>query len=243
MKIKFLFVFLFLPEIFLGNTIDFQTALKLTIENHKELKAKKLDLENAKMLVEEAESYEYGKLVFNENIANTNQANTIFGMKMASREASFNDFGFGHFINNIGGLMNPSSANTTTKELLNYKPDELNNPKSQTNFETKISYEIPIFTGFKIENAKKIAKLQLLASNAKFNYDEKLLGLEVFKAYNGAVTAKELIKATKKAKEVTAYLVNLANEFFKEGLITDIDVKQSLVYDMNVNAKLIEAEK
>lgn len=29
---------------------------------------------------------------------------------------------------------------------------------------------------------------------------------------------------------------------FKEGLITDIDVKQAFLYDMNVDTKLIQAE-
>ena len=66
-----------------------------------------------------------------------------------------------------------------------------------TSFSCIKAWQKPLSTR-KVENAKKIAKLQLLASNAKFNYDEKLLGLEVFKAYNGAVTAKELIKVLAK---------------------------------------------
>ena len=241
MKIKWLILLLF-PNLFLADTINFQIALDLAIQNNKELKAKKFDIETAKLSLDEAKSYDYGKLVFSENISNTNHAGYVFGMKTASREATFDDFGFGHFIDNIGGLMNPSTSDSTKQELLNHVPAELNKPSSRTNYETKISYQIPIFTGYKLENAEKIAKLQILASNAKFNYDEKQLGLEVFKAYNGVVTAKEFIKSIKKTKEFTASLVNLSNEFFKEGLITDIDVKQAFLYDMNIDTKLIQAE-
>lgn len=97
-------------------------------------------------------------------------------------------------------------GSATTQQLLDHQPDKLNNPESRTNFETKISYELPLFTGFKLENGKKMAKLQTLASKVKFSYDEKLLGLEVLKAYNGAVTAKEFIKATKKQKNLQVLL-------------------------------------
>jgi outer membrane protein TolC len=232
MKIKNLI--LILPCVLYANTIDFQTALEKTIQNNKELKAKKLDINKASLSLEEAQGYDYGKLIFNENITNTNHAGHVFGMKTASREASFDDFGFKYFLDNMGSA--------TTQQLLDHQPDKLNNPESRTNFETKISYELPLFTGFKLENGKKMAKLQTLASKVKFSYDEKLLGLEVLKAYNGAVTAKEFIKATKKAKESTSSFVNLANELFNEGLVTDIDVKQASVYDLNVDAKLIEAQ-
>ena len=87
-----------------------------------------------------------------------------------------------------------------------------------------------------------MAKLQILAQTAKYNYDEKNLGLEVLKAYNGAVTAKEFIKATTKAKQATSSFVELAHELYKEGLVTSIDVKQAKVYDMGVDASIIESK-
>ena len=87
-----------------------------------------------------------------------------------------------------------------------------------------------------------MAKLQLLAQSAKYNFDEKALGLEVLKAYNGAVAAKEFIKATSKAKEATSSFVEFAHELYNEGLVTSIDVKQAKVYDMGVDASMIESK-
>jgi outer membrane protein TolC len=62
------------------------------------------------------------------------------------------------------------------------------------------------------------------------------------KAYNGAVVAKEFIKAVKKAKESISYIVKSANAFHQEGLVTKIDVKQARVHDLNINTKQIEAQ-
>ena len=231
-------ILFFLPLYLFGYTIDFENSLSKTVELNKGLKAKKLTIEESKLNVDIAKSYEYGSLVFNENISKTNNAGYVFGMKLSSKEASFGDFGFNEFLSQMGNI----STQAGQDALLSTQPEDLNNPESRTNYETKLTYTLPIFTGYKLENAKKMAKLQVLAQTAQYNYDEKTLGLEVLKAYNGAVAAKEFIKATKKAKEATSSFVNLAYELFNEGLVTSIDVKQAKVYDMDVDSEMIKAK-
>ncbi len=227
-----------------GYTISFDTALQKTIENNKSLKAKKQDIEKAKMDLEEAKGYSYGELVFNENISRTNHPGYVFGMKLASGEANFGDFGFSEFLAPLGMAISGAANGNQPSDmsgLLQIQPDDLNKPSARTNFETKISYQVPIFTGYKLDNGKKMAKLQVLAKSALYNYDEKKLTLEVLNAYNGAVAAREFIKATKKAKTATSSFVEFANELFKEGLVTNIDVKQARVYDMGVESNMVEA--
>ena len=224
------------PMLLFAYTIDFETSLEKTVQMNKGLKAKKLSIDLSKEELDIANGYDYGSLVFNENISRTNNAGYVFGMKLSSREANFNDFGFDEFLSQMNGL--PGNTN----QLLNTQPKNLNYPEDRTNYETKVTYSIPIFTGLKLQNAKKMAKLQILAQTAKYNYDEKNLGLEVLKAYNGAVTAKEFIKATTKAKQATSSFVELAHELYKEGLVTSIDVKQAKVYDMGVDASIIESK-
>ncbi len=222
-------LFLLSPLLLFGYTVDFEKSLEKTVEMNKGLKAKKLTIEQSKEDLNIAQGYDYGSLVFNENISRTNHAGYVFGMKTGSREAQMKDFGF--------TAIPPSG--TLVGDIA---PDALNNPESRTNYETKVTYSIPLFTGFKLQNAKKMAKLQILAQTAKYNFDEKALGLEVLKAYNGAVAAKEFIKATSKAKEATSSFVEFAHELFNEGLVTSIDVKQAKVYDMGVDASMIESK-
>ena len=226
-------ILLISPLILYGYTIDFEHSLLKTVKMNKGLKAKKLAIEESKLDLDISKSYDYGSLVFNENISKTNNAGYAFGMKLSSKEATFADFGFADFLSHSPSPMDAS--------VLKVQPDDLNNPEARTNYETKLTYTLPLFTGFKLQNAKKMAKLQVLAQTARYSYDEKTLGLEVLKAYNGAVAAKEFIKATTKAKKATSSFVNLAHELFKEGLVTSIDVKQAKVYDMDVEAEIVKA--
>lgn len=228
------YLLLIFPIFLYSYTITFQSSLEKTINNNKSLKAKKMEIEKSKLDLQEAKGYSYGSLVFNQNIVKTNHAGHSFGMKLASREATFSDFGFADFLSHSPSPMDSS--------VLKVQPKDLNYPKSRTNYETKVEYKVPLFTGFKLDSAKKMAQLQVLAKKALYDYDEKTLQLEVLKAYNGAVASKEFIKATQKAKDATSAFVEFANELYKEGLVTSIDVKQAKVYDMGVDSKMIEAK-
>ena len=122
------------------------------------------------------------------------------------------------------------------------EPKNLNYPEDRNNFTTKLSYDIPLFTGFKLSNQKDILKLQEKANEIKYNLDVKELEFEVLKAYNSAVVAKDFIKALEKAKESIEFMKNGAIACHKEGLVTKIDVNEAKVYESNINSQLLEAQ-
>lgn len=227
--------FLCITSSLVGVEIQFEDALAKTLQNNNELKAKKLDIDKSKIELKTTKGYELGSLTFNENIANTNNPLHIFGMKLSAREATFGDFGFNQF---DPTLMTPAGMPT----LLKTTPNDLNNPSSRTNFETKLTYELPIFTGYKLQNAKEMSTLQIKANEAKYNFDAKQLSLEVLKAYNGAVASKYFIEATKSANEATESFVYLASEMYKEGFATNIDLQQAQNHHLKVNSMLIESK-
>lgn len=224
-----LLLIIILPVYLFGYTINFENSLLKTIEMNKALKVKKLNIKESQLNLDIAKGYDYGSLVFSENISRTNHAGYIFGMKMGAREAQMKDFGF-------------TTIPPAGTAIGDTTPDALNQADSRTNYETKLTYSVPLFTGNKIEHAKKMAKLQILAQSSTYQYDKKRLGLEVLKAYNGAVVAKEFIKASLKAKEATSSFVLFAHELFNEGLVTSIDLKQAKVYDMGVDAEIIKSK-
>ena len=196
-------------------TIDFDKALELTLQNNKQIKNTKLDIDITKENKSEILGVQLGKLEFSHEASNTNHPGYVFNSKLSSREVD---------------------------TLQDFDQDILNNPDSRNNFTSKISYNLPLFTGFKISNQKDIIKLQEKANELKLNLSKKQLAFEVLKAYNSAVVAKEFIIAVNKTKEAITYVVKQANEFHKEGLVTKIDVKQATVHELNVNSKLIEAQ-
>ena len=221
-----IYLSLFLVSLTYAQTVNFDEVLEMTIKNSKELQEQKLNIESSKLDIKMIDSINYGKLSIEEEISRTNHSGYVFNSKLSSREASFNDFGANDFIT-YGS---------------NYIPDNLNNPESRNNFNTKLTYDIPLFTGFKLSTQKDILKLQEKANELKYNLDKKVLGFEVLKAYNSAVLAKDFVKALEKAKLAVSKIVESANSFHKEGLVTKIDVNEAKVYESNINSQLIEAK-
>lgn len=209
-----------------SQTIDYEKAIDLTIENNKQLKTQKLEIESSKIDIEKVKSFSYGQLNLSHEASRTNHAGHVFNTKLSSREATFDDFGAAQF---------------TGPASLDVEPTNLNYPDARNNFTTKITYDIPLFTGFKLSSQEDILKIQQKAQKLKLNLDEKSLEFEVLKAYNAAVVAKEFIKASKKAKEAVSLFVISAQEFHKEGLVTKIDRKQARVQELNVQSKVTEA--
>ena len=243
---------LILPILLSAKTVSFNQALKETERNNLELKAKSYEIDLAKESIKEPDAYKKGSFTFDETVSRTNNAGYVFGMKMAAREATFGDFGFKDFLGGVGQVLqnsanfdqfkammtNPAMAN----KLLSTKPDDLNYPDARNNFETKFTYEIPIFTGYKLENAKTMAELQLKAKIAKFTYDKKKLGLEVLKAYNGAVTAKKFIAMTKNATKIAKHFQEMAQDLYDSGLTRYIDVEQAKMAAYSISTKTKEAK-
>jgi len=249
---KFLILSACLSSFLMAKTVDFNTVLNEALKNNLSLKAKKLNIAKAKADLNKAKGMNYGKLTLSSEIARTNDALYVFGMKLESREATFRDFGFSDFLGGVGRVLQMSSNFNQFKtymtdpamanQMLSTAPEDLNNPGSRTNIKTKLVYEVPLFTGFKLTYAKEMAKLQIKANKYKYSSDKKALAIEVLKAYNGAVAAKYFINALKTAKKTTSSFVQMIKDFYNQGMATKIDLLQAQKRDNEVKAMLIKAE-
>jgi outer membrane protein TolC len=161
-----------------SKSFDFEEVLNETLKNNKKLKLQELNTQATKSDIDKVDSYSYGQLNLISEFSRTNHAGYVFNSKLSSREASFRDFGF-----------------VQMSEGIDTKPIDLNYPDDRNNFNSKITYDIALFTGFKLSNQKEILKLKHKAEQLQLSLDKKSLEYEVLKAYNGAVVAKEFIKA------------------------------------------------
>jgi len=118
-------------------------AIDILKSENLEIKAAKLDVDSAKAEETTASGNYYGKLDFIQDVVNSDDAGNVFGFKLTSREASFGDFGFAEF-------------DGTNPNILGVEPKDLNYPDSRTFFQTKLKYELPIFTGFQISSYSNI---------------------------------------------------------------------------------------
>ena len=222
---KKIYLSLLISHFCFAQTINFSEALKQSLGNSKDLKKQELNIQISKEDTNSITASNYGVLSLNSNISRTNHAGYVFMGKLSSREATFKDFGFSQM-----------------NEGINTTPKDLNYPGDRTAINNFVSYDLPLFTGFKLENYKDISKLQEKANEILYNLDKKNLEFEVLKAYNGAVLSKDYLKTMKNAQKNIEFIHNSALEFHKNGLVTKIDVNEAKVYMLNVNSKLVEAE-
>ncbi|RXK01060.1 transporter [Arcobacter sp. CECT 8986] len=221
-----LFLYFFVITFAYSQTISFEEVLTDTLNNNNDLKNSKLDIDISSLNIDEVNALNYGKLNFESQVNRTNHAGYVFNSKLSSREATFKDFGFAQM-----------------GEPMNTQPTDLNYPEARTNINNKLTYDVALFTGFKISTQKDIRKLEKKINTLKLNMNKRELSFEVFKAYNGAVIAKEYIKALNEAIKTVNNIVKSSSIFYKEGLITSIDVKQAKAYKFELLANLANAKK
>lgn len=125
-----------------NNSISLNQALEILQTQNLEIKTASLDVDSAKAKVNVADGNNWGKLDLIQDIVNSDDAGNVFGFKLTSREASFNDFGLSEF--GVIAIDEPIQG--------------LNYPDSKTFYQTKLKYELPIFTGFKITSYSSILK-------------------------------------------------------------------------------------
>ncbi|WP_151950726.1 TolC family protein [Aliarcobacter butzleri] len=223
--IKKIYLSFLISTLCYSQSINFNEVLQQALENSKDLKKQALNIDSIKQDYNIVDGINYGKLSISSEVSRTNHAGYVFNSKLSSREATFRDFGFSQM-----------------NEGMDIIPKDLNYPNDRTNINSYVSYNIPLFMGFKIENQKDILKLQEKANELLYNLDKKNLEFEILKAYNGAVVAKDFVKALEKAKQTVEFIYEGAIEFHKNGLVTKIDVNEAKVYQLNINSTLTEAK-
>jgi len=122
--------------------ITLTEAIDILKTQNLEIKAATLDVSSAKAEAETVSGMNWGKLDFEQNIANSNDAGNVFGFKLTSREATFGDFGAQEYMDS--GLDN------------DLEPQDLNYPHARNFFQSKLKYEVPLFAGFAITNYTEI---------------------------------------------------------------------------------------
>lgn len=120
-------------------------AYSILQKENLEIKAATLDVSIAKEQEEKVSGKNWGKLDFIQDVARSNDAGNVFGFKLTSREATFGDFGFSEF----NPLLPPS-------ELLATQPQDLNYPDDRNFFQSKLRYEVPLFTGYALSSYSDI---------------------------------------------------------------------------------------
>jgi len=117
--------------------LSLQNAIELLKHNSASLKIARYEQQIALQQSDKVSSSRYGSLDFIQNFSRSNDALNVFGFTLTSRQAAFSNFGLGEF--------NPQNPN-----ILDVKPQDLNNPGDQNFVQSKLVYQIALYSGGKI---------------------------------------------------------------------------------------------
>jgi outer membrane protein TolC len=158
-----------LPALAGMKNLSLDQALKLLDQKNLEIKVSKFEETMKKYDELVVEGKNWGSLTVSLQALRSNDAGNVFGFKLQSREATFRDFGFSDFLGGVGQALQMSGGDFGTftnimsnpamqAALLDTAPDDLNYPAPRNHFLTKLTYQVPLYTGGKLSEYKKITE-------------------------------------------------------------------------------------
>lgn len=213
------------------SSLTLNEAINILQRQNLEIQAAKFDVKVAKEDETTVSGMNWGKLDFEQNIARSNDAGNVFGFKLTSREATFRDFGF-----------------EQQNEGLDTAPDDLNYPDDRNFFQSKLKYEVPLFTGFALSSYSDIknsmTKMKTLEKEQLVN--EKIYQLR--KSFYDMALLESSMKNLNKILENIAVLEDMTQSMIDVGYAKKVDLLEvkakkgnvkRLLMNMDSNKKLL----
>jgi len=226
-KIKFFSLLFLVTVVNASNPLTLSEALDILKSENLGIKSATVKVNSAKLDIDSASGNHWGKLDFIQDYANSDDAGNVFGFKLTSREATFGDFGFSEF-------------DTSNPNILNLAPDALNYPDSRNFFQSKLKYEIPLFTGFQIssyvEIMKSMAKMKGLEKEQIEN--EKIYQLR--KSYYDMALLNNSIKNLNKILSNIEILEKMTTRMVEVGYAKKVDLLEVRAKKGNVQRLLLQ---
>ncbi len=223
-------------DITISNSLTLDGAIEILKSENLEIKTASLDVDSAKAEADTASGNHWGKLDFIQDYANSDDAGNVFGFKLTSREATFNDFGFDEFLAQMGGL--PGNSAT----LLSTQPKKLNYPDSRDFFQSKLKYEVPLFTGFQISSY-----VDIMASMTKMKKLEKeqVVNEKIYQVRKSFYDMALLRNSTKNLNTILSNidtLENMTKQMIEVGYAKKVDLLEVQAKKGNVKRLILQME-
>jgi len=232
---KFVLILLFSNLALFASSLEnlsLQRAMEILHSQNPQLIIAKLEAQAKQSDIAIANALNWGEIDLVQSAARSNDPLNVFGFKLQSGDVSFNDFGFNEF-------------DTTNPNLLNVKPQNLNDPRARNHFGTMLEWRLPLYSGGKIKYG--IDATKILYSLSKLDV-EALQKTQAKELKNGFYTLRLLQsqeKELQKLHETLTHLEDLATQMHLEGygLKSDILEVQARKAQVVKHQKDIEANR
>jgi len=215
-----------------AQALNMNQAVEILKNQNLEIKMAELDVQSSEMSIDMANAQHYGQLNFVQNISRSDDAGNVFGFKLSSREANFGDFGADEFMAGVGAG-NPDYSTP---------PDALNYPDSRNYFQSKLVYELPLYTGNKItaytQMAKEMKRISTLDKQKQLQ--EKLY--ELRKSYYDMALLENSLKNLNLILHNIQKLEKTTQSMIDEGYAKKVDILEVKSKKANVKRFITELE-
>jgi len=117
-----------------------------------------------------------------------------------------------------------STLNQESISLADMSPSRLNSPDPITNFNTKLSFQLPIYNGRKVSNGITMAQLDRDAASLELTRKKQEVKFNVFKAYYDVILARQHLEVTEDAYRTAEAHVRTARSHLDAGTVVKSDV-------------------
>jgi outer membrane protein len=212
-----------------AQALDFADCVKAALQQNPAMLEAHAESAEAKGAVSAARGHLLPKLTASFSASQSNNALTVFGMKLSQRRATFNSFGANQFDPNLGAAG------------LDIAPGNLDHPSGYHNFGTKLQLDIPIWNGGAIRGGIDQATAMLRAAqNGDRSAQQKLI-FALLQAYDGVVAAQSAIEVAEKAQQAAAAYVKTSRQLLARGVIVKSDLLSAEVHQEEAQLALRHA--
>lgn len=224
---RYLILMFFAFPLFGGEVnLELNEALNILKQKNLEIKIAEFDSQMKKIESKLPNAMRFGKADVTLSAMRSNDAGNVFGFKLQSREAAFADFGAGEF--------DPSN--------LSIQPYDLNYPKARNHYLTKVSYQVPLFTGGKITAYSNIAHKMYEMSKVD---KEKVVAQKVYetkKTFYDITLIENYISHLSQITNNIDRLESIVKEMVKEGYAIQTDLLEVQAHKADAQSMLIQAK-
>jgi outer membrane protein TolC len=249
---KNIFAFIFISFYFnisllnASESINLDEAIEILKSQNLEIKSAQFDIEAALQDAKATSASHYGKLDFIQDFARSDDAGNVFGFKLSSREADFGDFGADEFMSNSEACQDGDMA--ACSRLYTDPPENLNNPEARNYFQSKLKYEVPLFTGFKISSYEDImnsvTKLKKLEKSQVINekiYETRKSFYDMALLEDSIANLSVILKNIETLEDMTKEMIDVG--YAKKVDLLEVKAKKGnverLISQMNANKELL----
>jgi outer membrane protein TolC len=211
--------------------LDFKTCVETALGQNPEMDVSQYRLQQAKYALAEADANRMPQITASMTGTNSNNAMNVFGMKLGQRQAALADFGF-----------NNKTAVAFNNGNWDYEPDDLNNPGSYTDFNTRLEVMIPVWNGGRVSSYQNQAKAMIKAAQHGDKAVQQYLTYNVYQAYEGVHTARAFVSVAEQAVKASESYVRTTKNLVEQGVVVRSELLSANVHLSEAKTALEQAQ-